>query len=153
MISLKRRKFIQNTAALALIPIFSACEKKISTEVHEIHWDRDMCSRCVMVVSDRNQTVQISNPKDGVTHVFDDIGCTILWFRDQKIQWKDEAIIWINDIKTGKWINARTAYYDTMNITPMAYGFGAHEIKEEIQAGLEIINFYEVEKRVLEIGK
>ena len=61
MISLKRRKFIQNTAALALIPIFSACEKKISTEVHEIHWDRDMCARCVMVVSDRNQTVQAIN--------------------------------------------------------------------------------------------
>ena len=150
MISLKRRKFIQNTAALALIPIFSACEKKISTEVHEIHWDRDMCARCVMVVSDRNQTVQAINPKNGKVHVFDDIGCLILWFRDQDIKWENEAVIWINDIKTSKWIDARTAYYDTMNITPMAYGFGAHEAKEDIQEGLEIIDFNEVKKRVLE---
>jgi copper chaperone NosL len=140
-------------SSILLILSFSACEKKVSTQVKEIHWDRDMCSRCVMVVSDRNQTVQVINPENGKLHVFDDLGCAILWFRDQNIKWKDEAIIWINDIKTAKWINARTAFYDTMNVTPMAYGFGAHEIKEEIQEGLEIINFYEVEKRVLEIGK
>ena len=40
-----------------------------------------------------------------------------------------------------------------MNLTPMAYGFGAHEKKEEIQEGLEIIDFNEVEKRVLEMGE
>ena len=146
-------KLFKILITIAIIFNFTACEKKISTEVKEIHWDRDMCSRCVMVVSDRNQTVQISNPENGATHVFDDIGCTILWFRDQNIKWKDNAVIWINDIKTGKWINARTAYYDTMNLTPMAYGFGAHEIKEEIQEGLEIIDFNEVEKRVLEMEK
>ena len=146
-------KLFQILILITLIFNFTACEKKVSTEVKEIHWDRDMCSRCVMVVSDRNQTVQITNPNDGKTHVFDDIGCTILWFKDQNIKWQDEAIIWINDIKTGKWINARTAYYDTMNLTPMAYGFGAHEIKEEIQEGLEIIDFNEVEKRVLEMEK
>lgn len=140
-------------SSLFIVLSFSACEKKISTKVHEIHWDRDMCSRCVMVVSDRNQTVQVINPRNGDVHVFDDIGCTILWFKDQNIQWQDEAIIWINDIKTSKWIDARIAYYDTMNITPMAYGFGAHETKSNIQAGLEIVDFYEMKKRVLEMGK
>jgi copper chaperone NosL len=146
-------KLFQILILITLIFNFTACEKKVSTEVKEIHWDRDMCSRCVMVVSDRNQTVQITNPNDGKTHVFDDIGCTILWFRDQNIKWQDEAVIWINDIKTAKWINARTAYYDTMNITPMAHGYGAHEIKEDIQAGLEVIDYEEVKKRVLEVGK
>jgi copper chaperone NosL len=146
-------KLFQILILITLIFNFTACEKKVSTEVKEIHWDRDMCSRCVMVVSDRNQTVQVINPKNGEVNVFDDIGCAILWFKDQNIKWHDEAIIWINDIKTGKWINARTAYYDTMNLTPMAYGFGAHEKKEEIQEGLEIIDFNEVEKRVLEMGE
>ncbi len=131
---------------------FTACEKKISTNPQEIHWDRDMCSRCVMVVSDRNQTVQIVNPQNGKVYVFDDIGCAILWFQEQNIKWQDDAIIWINDIKSSKWIDARKAFFDTMNITPMAYGFGAHENKEDIQAGLEIIDFNEVKKRVLEIG-
>lgn len=140
-------------SSLFIVLSFSACEKKISTKIHEIHWDRDMCSRCVMVVSDRNQTVQVINPKNGDLHVFDDIGCTILWFKDQNIKWQDEAIIWINDIKTSTWIDARMAFYDTMNITPMAYGFGAHETKNSIQAGLEIIDFYEMKKRVLEMGK
>lgn len=132
---------------------FTACEKKISTEIQEIHWDRDMCTRCVMVVSDRNQTVQVINPKNGKTRVFDDIGCAILWFKDEKIKWQDEAVIWINDIKTSKWIDARKAFYDTMNITPMAYGFGAHENKETIKKGLEIVNFEEMRKRVLKMEK
>jgi hypothetical protein len=106
-----------------------------------------------MVVSDRNQTVQVINPKTSEHHVFDDIGCTVLWFKDQDIKWKDTAVIWINDIKTSKWINARTAFYDTMNITPMAYGFGAHETKDTVQKGLEIVDFNEVTKRVLKIGR
>ena len=139
--------------SISLALMFTACEKKVKTGIHDIHWDRDMCERCIMVVSDRNQTVQVINPKDGEAYVFDDIGCTFLWFKDQDIKWKDSAIIWINDFKTSKWINARTAYFDTMNITPMAYGFGAHEQKDSIQAGLEVIDFEEVEKRVLKIGK
>ena len=40
-----------------------------------------------------------------------------------------------------------------MNVTPMAYGFGAHEQKEDIQAGLEIINYEEMKKRILETKK
>ncbi len=40
-----------------------------------------------------------------------------------------------------------------MNVTPMAYGFGAHEKKEDIQVGLEIIDFKELSKRALKIGR
>ena len=142
-------KFI---TSIIIILIFTACEKKISTKPHEIHWDRDMCSRCAMVISDRNHAVQVINPEDGKVYVFDDIGCTILWFKEQDIKWEEKAIIWITDIKSSKWIDAKKALFDTMNITPMAYGFGEHENKEEVQAGLEIIDFNEVKKRVLEIG-
>lgn len=147
------KKLLKISFLSFLLLALTSCEKKDHKGVHKIHWDRDMCARCVMVVSDRNQTVQIENPNTSEHHVFDDIGCTILWFKDQDIKWKDEAVIWINDIKTSKWINARTAFYDTMNVTPMAYGFGAHESKDTIQEGLEIIDFNEVTKRVLEIGR
>ena len=44
------------------------------------------------------------NPKNGKVHVFDDIGCLILWFRDQDIKWENEAVIWINDIKTSDYL-------------------------------------------------
>ena len=138
---------------LIIIVLFAACEKKISTEISDVHWDRDMCDRCKMVVSDRNHAAQVVNPQNGRAYKFDDIGCVILWFKEDNIKWKDNAKIWITDLDTSKWIDARTAFYDTLNITPMAYGFAAHEKKESIKAGLEVIDFKEMSKRVLDIGR
>ncbi|ADN10019.1 hypothetical protein [Sulfurimonas autotrophica] len=133
---------------------FTGCDKKgVNTQPAEVHWDRDMCTRCAMVVSDRDNTTQVINPANGKVYMFDDIGCAILWFHDEEIPWKDKAVIWITDAKTGKWIDARKAYYDTENITPMAYGFSAHKLKEDITKGQEIIDFNEVVKRVKEIGR
>jgi hypothetical protein len=106
-----------------------------------------------MVVSDRHNTTQVIDPKTGKKYMFDDIGCMVLWFGDENIEWKNKAIIWITDVDTGKWIDARKAYYDTNNITPMAYGFSAHKTKESIKEGEEIIDFDEVVKRVKKIGK
>lgn len=138
---------------LSLVILFTGCEEKSKTEFSKVHWDRDMCARCVMVVSDRHNTAQVKNPQTGKKYMFDDIGCTILWFKDDKIAWQDKAIIWITDVNTGKWIDARTAFYDTENITPMAYGFSAHKTKDTIKKGQEIIDFTEVSKRVIKIGK
>jgi len=129
------------------------CEERSKTDVSKVHWDRDMCARCVMVVSDRKNTTQVKDPKTGKKYMFDDIGCTILWFKDNNISWKDQAVIWITDVNTGEWIDARKAFYDTENITPMAYGFSAHKTKDTIKEGQEIIDFDEVSKRVIKIGK
>jgi len=131
----------------------TGCEKRSTTDVVEVHWDRDMCARCVMVVSDRQNTTQVRNPKTGKTYMFDDIGCVVLWFKDQKIAWRDDAVIWITDIHSGEWIDARKAYYDTENVTPMGYGFSAHKEKSSIKSGQEIIDFDEVSRRVIKIGK
>jgi len=138
---------------LFLSILIIGCKEKSKTDAIEVHWDRDMCARCVMVVSDRHNTTQVRNPNNGKTYMFDDIGCMVLWFRDHKQSWKDQAKIWITDAKTGKWIDARKAFYDTTTITPMAYGFSAHKNREDIPKGEEVINFDEVEKRVLKIGK
>jgi nitrous oxide reductase accessory protein NosL len=134
--------------------VVNGCEKKkITTELHEVHWDRDMCARCKMVTSDRHHAVQVINPKDGKAYMFDDIGCTLLWFEDEKIGWKDKAKIWITDVDTKKWIDARTAYYDTENITPMAYGFAAHADKKHIKNTTELVSYDALFKKVLEIEK
>jgi len=109
--------------------------------LHDVHWDRDMCERCKMVTSDRHHTVQVINPQNGRSYMFDDIGCTLLWFDEEHIPWKDQAKIWITDSKSGKWIDARTALYDSDSITPMAYGLAAHAKKEDIQAGREMLHF------------
>ena len=132
---------------------FSACEKKDMSGVAKVHWDRDMCARCVMVVSDRHNTTQARNPKTGKKYMFDDIGCMALWFEEENITWKESAIVWITDVDTGEWIDAKKAYYDTENITPMAYGFSAHKSKESIKEGQEIVDYDEVLRRVIKIGK
>ena len=131
----------------------AGCEQKSKTQIHEVHFDRDMCARCAMVISDRKNTAQAINPHTGKYYLFDDIGCMILWFNDENIGWKDEALIWVTDAKSGKWIDARKAFYDTENITPMAYGFSAHASKDDIAKGQEIIDYNEVVKRVKAIGR
>ncbi len=154
MISINRRRFLQGTAALTLMPILTACEKETIKGPRKIHWDRDMCARCKMVISERNHAAQVLNEKTGKSYVFDDIGCVILWFKEENIEWKDSAKIWITDVKTSEWIDARTAYYDTVHKTPMAYGFSANASKESItDKNSEIIDFNEMSKRVLERGR
>jgi len=137
--------------ATVLLLGFTACEKKNPTELHGVHWDRDMCERCKMVVSDRHHATQVVNPATGRSYMYDDMGCAVLWFKEDKIEWADKAKIWVTDIATGKWIDARTALYDTNNITSMAFGFGAHENNSTIKEGEEIINFTEVSRRIFEI--
>ncbi|MCK4442759.1 MAG: hypothetical protein KAU90_12195 [Sulfurovaceae bacterium] len=148
-----RNHLILFAISFSLITLLSGCKKRSTIDVVEVHWDRDMCARCVMVVSDRHNTVQVREPKTGKTYMFDDIGCMVLWFHKNNISWKDKATIWITDVTNGKWIDARKAFYDTENITPMAYGFSAHKTKDTIQKGQEIIDFKEVERRVIKIGK
>jgi len=131
----------------------TGCDKETDSQVRKVHFDRDMCARCAMVVSDRQNTVQAINPETGKHYLFDDIGCMVLWFDEEKIPWKDKAVIWVTDVKTGKWIDARKAFYDTENITPMAYGFSAHTAKEDIAKEQEIIDYNEVVKRVRAIGR
>ena len=81
------RKTLLLLSALFLTLTISGCEQESKTAVSEVHWDRDMCARCVMVVSDRMNTVQVKNPDTGKKYIFDDIGCMILWFKDENITW------------------------------------------------------------------
>jgi len=147
------KKLFLITFALLFSFVINGCEKKDNRAFKKVHWDRDMCQRCKMVVSDRKNTTEVRNPDNGKTYMFDDIGCAILWFHDNHIVWQDKAVIWITDAKTGKWIDARKAFYDTNNITPMAYGFCAHLNRSDINSSEEIVDFKEMKKRVIKIGK
>ena len=138
--------------SVLLVLSFNGCEKKqISTELQEVHWDRDMCERCKMVTSDRHHAVQVIDPKTGKAYMFDDIGCALLWFEESEIAWKDKAKVWITDVDTGQWIDARTAFYDAGNVNHMAYGFAAHLKKENIKKGKSVITYKELLPRVKEV--
>ncbi len=131
---------------------FTGCEKKKIGGVNPIHWDRDMCERCKMAISERKFAFEIINPDNGKTYKFDDIGCAVLWMDEEKIPWKDRAILWITDAKTGKWIDARTAYYTDDSITPMAYGLAAYT-KDTKPKNHEIIGFKEAVNIIYEVEK
>ena len=131
---------------------FSGCEKKPVGGVAEMHWDRDMCERCQMAISDRKFAVQVIDPKSGKAHKFDEIGCAVLWLDEMKIPWKEKAIIWVTDAKNGKWIDARKAQYVDGAITPMAFGFAAYT-KETLPKGAKVYDYQSIAKKIEEIER
>ena len=102
-----------------LMLLFLGCESKTDSGIGKIHWDRDMCSRCVMVVSDRHNTVQLKDPTTKKQHVFDDIGCMAVWFDETKPSFKDSVKVWINDASNGEFIDARVAFFKNQKKKPM----------------------------------
>lgn len=126
---------------------FVACDSKIDTSAKEVKFDREVCERCKMIISDRNYAVQIVNKTNGKRYYFDDIGCTISWFKEENINWNNDAIIYVTDAKTGKWIDARKAFWTYGAVTPMNFGFSAYEEK---QTDIENHDYAYVEQKILE---
>ena len=145
------KKFNSLFLLLFLIFSFSGCEKKVGG-VAKMHWDRDMCERCKMAVSERKFAAQIINPKTNRVYKFDDIGCGVLWLKEEKIPWAKEAKIFVTDAKTGKWIDARKAKYVDDLITPMAYGFGAYS-KKTMPKDKKLYDFNYIKNKIFKIEK
>jgi len=106
----------------------SACSNEPETGPAEVRWDREVCERCVMAVSDPNFSAQIRGGPAGEKQKlmkFDDLGCAVIWLDQQS--WKDNPAIeiWVNQYQTGDWIDAKQAHYVKNQLTPMNYGLGA----------------------------
>lgn len=128
--------------------LFLGCQNETGNMPAKIHWDRDMCDRCVMVISDRKNALQLQDPSTKKIHKFDDIGCMALWFKEEKAEFKDSVKIWVTDTRTTEWIDAREAYYTSGNVTPMAYGYSAYANKADIKEGEEIFTYEEVIQKI-----
>jgi len=89
-----------------------------------VHWDRDQDEECGMVVSDRRFAAQAIEP-GGRAHVFDDVGCMIVWLDRQS--WQSEARLWVRDRNADRWIAPEQARWRAGEHTPSAYGFGASQ--------------------------
>lgn len=118
----------------------------------DVKWDRVTCERCRMVLSDRQHAAQVRvREADGRSrvHLFDDIGCAVIWLEDKA--WRDDPTteIWVTDWRNGEWIDARTATWITGRVTPMEYGLGAQS--EPVSGGLDYAQarerIFEVERR------
>ena len=85
-------------------------------------------SDCGMVIDKMDYVSQVIAP-DGKTWFFHDHGGMANWLKDKSF--KDDAKIWVMTIDTKQYINARTAWYSRTDNTPMRYGFGAYEVKQD----------------------
>ena len=85
-------------------------------------------SDCGMIITDLTYASQVVS-NDGKTWFFHDHGGMANWLRTK--EFKDSAKIWVMSKDTNKYIDGRTAFYSTTEATPMRYGFGAYENKQD----------------------
>ncbi|MBX9874719.1 MAG: nitrous oxide reductase accessory protein NosL [Beijerinckiaceae bacterium] len=137
--SIDRRRFMSAAAAgftlTPLAALLAACGRSgdWAEGMAEIKWDRDICVRCSMAISDRRFAAQMrGGPRDTVFK-FDDIGCVAHWLRDKARDhpWMADVAtrIWVADMTSRadgmKWLDAKKAQYIGGKTSPMGYNFGA----------------------------
>jgi hypothetical protein len=132
------------TAAIAIV-LVTACGQGSATGPEAIHWDRQTCEHCQMVISDRVDAAEIRLPGERRVHAFDDLGCALLWLDHQGLLGKstpgadaakvsEAAEVWVRDATGSRWIDGRQARYAGGFSTPMAYGYGVAEEGESLDA-------------------
>ncbi len=98
-------------------------------------------SDCGMIIDKIDFVSQVVAP-DGKTWFFHDHGGMAHWLEDKSF--KNSAKIWVMSKDTNKYIDGRSAWYSRTDLTPMGYGFGAYENKQD-----GFISFEEVALKVL----
>lgn len=155
--TIDRRRFVSALPALAAGPylgaVLAGCSSEPLTGPAKIQWDRDVCARCSMVISDRQFAAQIRDPMKKVLK-FDDFGCAVFWKEHQTLS-ETDIEFWVADSAdatagagSGKWLDARKAAYAGGKRTPMLYGFAA---VAEATAGT--VAYSEARKQILAKGK
>ena len=144
-------KVMRLLASTLLLFLLSACSEQVDTGPGEVRWDREICVRCAMAVSDHNYAAQVRRVIPGQhskLYKFDDIGCAVIWLDEQS--WKDDPLveIWVTDYRTGEWIDARKSNYVGGKITPMDYGLGA---TSEAPGGQQLLNYAEARAHIHKI--
>ena len=113
-----------------------------------IHYDREACEICRMIISDPRFAAEIRGGPRHKLHKFDDIGDAIHWLKGQS--WKDDpdVEIWVKSMKDGKtWLDARKAWYLPDQISPMDYNYGAVAKRQE-----KSLNWTQMKKAVIKHG-
>ena len=115
-------------ALLALaLALATACGGEPETGPGRVSWDRDACERCQMALSDRSFATQLRTG-DGHLHRFDDVGCALIWERDQGA---DVTEVWVRELEGDAWLDGREARFVKVRNSPMGYGFGARRSAPE----------------------
>ena len=129
--------------------VLSACSGEPETGPVEVKWDQNNCERCRMMLSDRNFAAQIRFFPEGKRSKvvkFDDIGCAVLWIKDQQWNNDPETQIWVADHRNGEWIDARKATYVRKKNSPMGYDLGA-----QVEADSDGLSFAEAKQKIEQV--
>lgn len=96
-------------------------------------------SDCGMVIDELEFSSQIISPS-GKTWFFHDHGGMAHWIANKSF--KEDAVIWVKTLDTKRYIDGREAWYSRTDNTPMDYGFGAYEIKNDNLIDFETMFLY-----------
>jgi nitrous oxide reductase accessory protein NosL len=135
------------TGCLLLLP---SCFRGDATGPdRNIHWDREVCERCKMAVSDHFYSAQVRGGAEGQhtkLYYFDDLGCAVIWLDEQP--WKNDSRteVWVNDFQTEEWIDATKAVYVKGKITPMDFGLGA-----TVKSSAPVINYEQAVAHIYQV--
>ena len=131
---MRRRTLLAHGFALSpLATLITACgdEGNWPDGMLPFKWDRDICLRCGMAISDRRFPAQIRGGPKNTAFKFDDIGCAATWYDEKRKEhpWMPDAAtrFWVADFagKGDKWLDARSAYYLSGKTSPMGYNYAA----------------------------
>ena len=139
---------------LTSLLFLTACGKEQTTGSVDIRWDREICARCAMAISDHAFAAEVRGGRKGKkakVYKFDDIGCAVIWLDQQN--WKDDpkTEIWVKQKSGNKWLDARKAWYSDVKNSPMDYGLAAQAEKTPNALNFEQAkkHIYEVEQRII----
>ncbi|MBW2372251.1 MAG: protein NosL [Deltaproteobacteria bacterium] len=121
--------------ATALL-LLAACGVEPDSGPGKVSWDRDTCERCQMAISDRSFATQLRTT-DGHLHRFDDVGCALIWERDQDA---DVTEVWVRELEGDAWLDGHDARFVKVRNSPMGYGYGARSTAPE---GLDLMKLRE----------
>jgi copper chaperone NosL len=122
-----KRLFYQNLFWLVpLAFLVAGCHRPTAIVPPEIHYGRETCADCGMIVNDAHYAAAIAfrtEPDAPVqSAIFDDIGCLLTWrqhHREARV-----AAAWVKDVNTAAWLEATSAAYVKSDqfSTPMGSG-------------------------------
>lgn len=147
--SIKSLNMLPKIYSLPLLLLIAACSGEPETGPVEVKWDRDICQRCRMVLSDPHFAAQIRYFPEGKRSrvaKFDDIGCAVLWLEDQPWKQDSKTELWVADHRSGEWINAQSASYVQKKTSPMEYGLGAQPEKTP-----NALNFEQAKRHIADV--
>lgn len=109
---------------LLLLVVLAACFDEKKSGPVDIQWGREMCEQCGMIIDDPRFAAEVRDDKDKI-HKFDDVGDAILWLAKNNLKPEAAKEIWVGNMDTGKWMDARAAHFVRVRTSPMGHGFGA----------------------------